>query len=236
MIKKCPRCKNDIIFKHPISFKKALKDNSVCRKCKAKERSERPEEKKRLLEIAGSCKGEKNGMFNKTLYDVWLEKFGKEEADKRHKVWYDNVVSANNKEENTFKTKMSGLTTYDFWVKKFGKEEADKKNINFKKKQSINTSGENNPMYGKPSPRGSGNGWSGWYNGWFFRSLRELSYMIKEIELKDKIWENGEQKKYRVSYVDWNGVKRNYFSDFIVSGKYMIECKPLKLQNSVNKY
>jgi hypothetical protein len=28
------------------------------------------------------CSGEKNGMFGKSIYDVWLEKYGKDEADK----------------------------------------------------------------------------------------------------------------------------------------------------------
>ena len=37
--------------------------------------------------------------------------------------------------------------------------------------------GKNNPMYGKPSPQGSGNGWSGWYKGIYFRSLLYSSFM-----------------------------------------------------------
>ncbi|MBR4316812.1 MAG: hypothetical protein IKP65_07630 [Alphaproteobacteria bacterium] len=44
--------------------------------------------------------------------------------------------------------------------------------IELKKKYSEKSKGKNNPMYGKPAPKGSGNGVSGWYKGWFFRSLR----------------------------------------------------------------
>jgi hypothetical protein len=93
--------------------------------------------------------------------------------------------------------------------------------------------GENNPMYGKPSPNGSGNGWCGWYKGWHFRSLMELSFMINVIERFGFKWKTAESKKYMVSYVDYNGKKRNYFSDFILDEKYMVEIKPIHLINSI---
>jgi hypothetical protein len=62
----------------------------------------------------------------------------------------------------------------------YGKEKANKMKNNL----SILNSGSKNKMYGKPSPQGSGNGWSGWYKGWYFRSLIELSYMVNVIEKK----------------------------------------------------
>ena len=43
-------------------------------------------------------------------------------------------------------------------------------------------------MYGRFSPRGSGNGWSGWYKEWYFRSLLELSYMINETKFNMGYW------------------------------------------------
>lgn len=96
-------------------------------------------------------------------------------------------------------------------------------------------SGEGNPMYGKPAPIGSGNGWSGWYKGWYFRSLLELSYMILVIERFNIKWEPGESKKNKIEY-QYNGVIKNYFPDFILNEKYVIECKPKKLQNTeINK-
>jgi len=51
-------------------------------------------------------------------------------------------------------------------------------------------------MYGKPAPIGSGNGWSGWYKGWYFRSLLELSFMINVIERFKMSWQNAETKKH----------------------------------------
>jgi len=100
-----------------------------------------------------------------------------------------------------------------------------------KKKLSIKSSGENNPMYGKLSPNGSGNGWSGWYKGWFFRSLRELSYMIYVIERFSLKWKNAEQI-IKIKYINYDGSKRTYRPDFLIEDKYLVEIKPKSLQSS----
>jgi len=110
-----------------------------------------------------------------------------------------------------------------------GKEKA----IKMKAKLSIASSGKNNNMYGKPSPKGSGNGWSGWYKEWYFRSLTELSYMINVIEKNNYQWENAENKKYRIPY-NKNGIDRNYTGDFIINDKEYIEIKPKNLRNSID--
>jgi hypothetical protein len=132
------------------------------------------------------------------------------------------------------KNPMYGRTFYDVWVEKYGKEEADKKLLEYKKIKSIQTSGKNNPMYGKPSPKGSGNGWSGWYKGWYFRSLRELSYMIQVIEKNNYKWESAETKKLQIKYKDYNGVDRTYRADFIINDKTIVEIKPKKLMETPN--
>jgi hypothetical protein len=62
-----------------------------------------------------------------------------------------------------------------------------------KKKMSDSISGEKNFWFGKPSPVGSGNGWSGWYKGWYFRSLLELSFMIKVIERFKFSWKSADR-------------------------------------------
>ncbi len=108
-----------------------------------------------------------------------------------------------------------------------GKEKADE----IRKKISKRSSGENNPMYGKPSPQGSGNGWSGWYKDWFFRSLLELSYMINVIEKNGWIWESAESKKYKIPYMVDDG-ERNYFCDFLINNNQLTEIKPKNLRNS----
>ena len=92
----------------------------------------------------------------------------------------------------------------------YGKEKAEE----IKKKISKRSSGSNNPMFGKPSPQGSGNGWSGWYKGFFFRSLLELSFLVKsnisEIENAEYI---------KIKYIDENGKERNYLPDYLKNKK-----------------
>jgi len=127
---------------------------------------------------------------------------------------------------------MFGKSVYDVWVEKYGTKIADIKLQELKIKQSKNSSGENNPMFGKPSPVGSGNGWSGWYKGWFFRSIKELSYMINVIEKNDIQWVSAESNKYQINYEDYKGNNRTYTADFILSNKYLIEIKPKNLWGS----
>jgi hypothetical protein len=91
---------------------------------------------------------------------------------------------------------------------------------------STASSGKKNPMYGKPSPNGSGNGWASWYKGIHFRSLRELQYYITEIELSGISCENGQIKKFRSKYRNYDGSDRTYHPDFFVGGKYLVEIKP----------
>lgn len=126
----------------------------------------------------------------------------------------------------------SGGCPFIYWKEKYPQKEFLQKMNFYRKKQSVLSSGKNNGMYGKPSPKGSGNGWSGWYKNWFFRSINELSYFIQVIERFKLNWMVGEQTKYRVNYIDLNGTPRTYFSDFIINEKYMVECKPRKLWNS----
>ena len=126
-----------------------------------------------------------------------------------------------------------GKSPYQWWTEKYGVDVANKKLQELTQKQSIAAQGEKNSMYGKPSPRGSGNGWSGWYKGWFFRSIHELSYMINVIEKNGWKWESGEQKKFAIPYVNWEGAQRTYFADFILDGETVVECKPKRLHKSV---
>jgi len=48
---------------------------------------------------------------------------------------------------------------YDIWVKKYGVKIANEKLVSFKHKVSKINSGSGNPMFGKPSPKGSGGGY-----------------------------------------------------------------------------
>lgn len=195
----CPSCNKELIYKTKGALKTAADRNSKCLSC--------------------SVKGENNGFYGKKHSNEVLDKI----SINTKKVMQEKFSGEN--------APMYNKTFYEIWIEKYGKEEADLKLIEYKKKQSINSSGENNPMFGKPAPKGSGNGWSGWYEGFFFRSLMELSFIIDNL---DKI-STAESKKYKIEY-ELNGVKRNYFPDFIIENK-IIEIKPQKLwktlENSV---
>lgn len=102
-----------------------------------------------------------------------------------------------------------------------------------KNKISLKVKGDKNPMYGKPSPNGSGNGWSGWYKNWFFKSLLELSFLIKYVNRFNFSCHSAENKKFRIKYLDFENVEKNYFPDFILNDKYLIEIKPAHMCKSI---
>lgn len=125
---------------------------------------------------------------------------------------------------------MFGKTVYDTWIKKYGKDIATEKYDKYKAYMSSINTGENNPMFGKPSPKGSGNGLQGWYKDFYFRSVYELKFILvcERFNLDIKSAENN---KYKISYLDFNKTKRNYYPDYIVNDLYLIEVKPKQLHN-----
>lgn len=228
----CPKCNCEITYKSKYSLINANKKNSKCKSCGLKEIMT-DEVKKRMSE---RVKGENNPMFGKT--GNLNPFFGKKHTEEtKKKIINGRDYSVYKTEE--FRQKISklskgnnnpmyGKSVYDVWVEKYGKKIADEKMVDYKKKQSLNNSGEKNSMYGKPAPINSGNGICGWYKGWFFRSLLELSYMIFVIERFNLDWESGESEKYKIKY-EVDGENKNYFPDFVLNKKYIIECKPKKL-------
>lgn len=211
--RECPNCGFEITYNYKQSFNKAKKLNSICKSCSSKERANRPDERlKNSLRQKGKRTGKDNPFYGKTHTKETKEIIRESRKNQVMPKGIDNPL---------YGKKLEDIV---------GIEKAKK----IKLKKSIQYQGRGNPMYGKPSPMGSGNGWSGWYNGWFFRSILELSYMIKVIDRYNIKWESGETDKYKITYTDYNGTIRNYFPDFIINGKYMIEIKPSRLQNSVN--
>jgi hypothetical protein len=218
--RECPDCGSVIEYKTKTGYNNAVNNESVCRKC--------------------ASSGNRNGMYGRCgeLNPFYGKKHTQESKDK---IIKDRDYSTYKTKE--FKDKMSklssgsnnpmyGKSVYDIWVNKYGEEVANQKMKEYSNKQSELNSGEKNNMYGKPSPNGSGNGWSGWYNGWFFRSLRELTYMVEVIERFNLDWESAETNKWKIQYEDYKGQIRNYFPDFIIGGKYIVEIKPKRLWNS----
>ena len=186
--RKCPECGKDLIYRGHSAFYTSRKKNTSCRKCsqsKVEGRSER-------------FKG-KNGPFYGRHHTA--ESIAKMLKNKNYSYAQTKEFaekSARHGKDNG----MYGRSFYDVWLEKYGKEEADKRMDIYKSKKSKRYSGKGNPMYGKPSPQGSGNGWSGWYKEHFFRSLRELSYM-HDLDDKGLKWETGETKKYSIRNIFW---------------------------------
>ena len=125
---------------------------------------------------------------------------------------------------------MHGRHFYDVWVEKYGKEVADQKMNDFRAGCSARYSGVGNPNYGKPLAQGSGNGWKGWYKGWYFRSLRELAYAL-QLDKQGRKWVSAEGTGLRIKYTTETGNQRTYVADFLVEDICLVEVKPQHLHD-----
>lgn len=189
----------------------------------------------------------KKTSYYERLLNLWTLKYGAEIANEKLIILKESYKHKDRSscKTNEYKEKMSnkytgnknpmyGKSVYDIWISKYGREIADIKMSELKRKRSELQKGNKNNMYGKPSPNGSGNGWSGWYNGLFFKSLLELNCMILFNEQKIK-FKSAENKKFKIKYTDWDGKEKNYYPDFfILKERKIIECKPKHLFTSAN--
>jgi len=224
LTRNCPECNSVITYSSKYTRKYAEKRNSKCKEC-----------------VAKSICGKNNPMYNMT--GSLNPFYGKSHTDKTKKIIKENrLKNSHIYKSKEFREKMSEVTIgennpmygksfYDCWLEKYGKDVADQKMIEFKSKISKANSGKNNPMYGVSPSNSAGSGWSGWYKKWYFRSLRELSYMINVIERFNLSWKSGELKEYKIPYILEN-TERTYKPDFIINHKYMIEIKPKQLHNT----
>lgn len=211
--KKCPDCEKILSYSTKANLKSSIVNNRKCISCTRKKFT-----------------GEKNPFFGKKHTEESKNKIRLNQNSEKHKTkeFKEKMKVLNIGDKNP----MSGKKVFDIWVEKYGLEEAKIKQEKWKEKLSKRFSGKNNPMYGKETPKKAGNGWCGWYKQWFFRSLRELSYVINELEKNGKNWKSAEN--IRIKYKDYNNIDRTYSPDFIVDEKYLIEIKPVKLHNSTS--
>jgi hypothetical protein len=207
----CSFC-NKEFYRYPSLIKK--KYNYCNRKCLGEHR--------KIILV-----GENNPFFGKRHTEETKVLFKNKKQFIRTKEYRDKI-SKISKER-----KCGGNVAYPSWLKNFGKEEADRRLQDLKKKRSINSSGKNNPMFGKPSPVGSGNGIGGWYKGYYVRSLRELTYIINVLEKDNKQWKSAEIKDLGIKYIK-NNKKYTYFADFLVDNTILVEIKPKRLQKLSN--
>jgi len=232
-IRNCPTCKKELTHTNKKNRNDAIKKGRLCSSCAAKIVQNDPVHKEKQARYRREAyKGEKNPFYGKKHTKESLTKMQKNRDFSSFKTqkFKDKMSKVTSGKNNP----MYGKSYYKVWVDKYGQEEADNRMAKLKKEKSLQTSGKNNPMYGKSSPQGSGNGWSGWYKGWFFRSLKELSYMINIIEAKKLKWRTAETNDLAIKYINYDGSERTYRADFLVEEKELVEVKPVKLFNTPN--
>lgn len=214
-LRKCPSCEREMLYKNIKSYEYAVLINSTCKPC-----SNRGERNAMFGKI-----GELNPMFGKRHSVQSLEKMRLSKIGKSYHTIESKLKISNYQKDNA---PMRGRSVYSVWLEKYGKEIADVKLKDYKSKQSFNSAGVKNPMFGKPSPIGSGNGYSGWYEKRYFRSLRELMFLVYAKRFNLKII-SLEKKSAGLRYVDYTGQPRTYFADYLVNDKYFLEIKPKSL-------
>lgn len=243
----CPECGVNILHTQKDNCNLADKNKKPCAKCAGKKRRgiPRSEEVRESLSLSKKKfyqteEGKENirkraEILSKKYQGSGNPFWGKTHSEESISKMIESCGNYEHCKTDDFRKKQSvahlgrknpnaGKSLYEVWVRNHGEEEANRRLEEYREKQSKNFSGENNPMYGKPSPKGSGCGWSGWYKGWYFRSLMEVSYVINVLE-RDKLeWKSAEY--ISILYVDSNDNYRTYHPDFIVENKKIVEVKP----------
>jgi hypothetical protein len=214
--RRCPQCQKPIRYTNKHNCNRSERLGRRCKSCVAIDRN-------KLFDYRGEkgpFYGRKHTEETKRLLSQVDKSRWKTEEFRR------KMSSVTRGERNP----MFGRTVDDIWLQKYGPEEAARRAQERSRKKSLSQSGANNRMYGKSPPRGCGAGWSGWYKGWYFRSLRELSYVIGVLEPAGVAWVSGE--KLRLKYVDHDGRTRTHSPDFLVNQVEIVEVKPARLQNT----
>lgn len=109
------------------------------------------------------------------------------------------------------------------------KHGSDKAATLYKEHKKRGRSGEQNAQYGKPSPKNSGNGISGYYKDYYFRSLSEY-FAIKHFEntntnfVCNDVAVSKNKNKVVIEY-EYENKRKNYIPDFIIDNSIIIEIK-----------
>jgi hypothetical protein len=216
---KCDRCGETVekIVQNLLKQRKDRNGEDVCKRCATIEYNKtRPEEIRKR-----SGEGYKLKHKGKKLEEI----VGK---DKAEKMKQNMSLSASGSNNANFGGKYSrGFADNPLtgsWSDRYGEDIANERKL----AMSNRTSGEGNPMYGKPAPKKSGNGISGYYRKFYFRSLLELSYMLK-LDSENIEYVSCESTRKRFVY-ELDGVNKTYFPDFFIpSTNTYIEIKPSQM-------
>lgn len=177
-----------------------------------------------------SLKGQRNGFCGKT-HSLQTRKKISQKSKRRTDFKTDEFSEAVSKGTKLGIAKSSWKEWGNLnaaWETKYGKQKALALRAAANKNLREKMSGKDNPMYGKPAPKGSGRGWSGYLDGVFFRSITELSFLYQLIEQRIT-FENAEKSMYKIPYVDLLGHDRTYVADYVI-GRILVEIKPARVK------
>lgn len=215
-------CGHTATYRNIISYNRACKYDTKCKKCTALENMSKFRE-----DVSAGIRSEP--FAGKRHTEKSIQRMRDNHFDNTKHINYLNRDMPKG-DTHHFTGKNNSEYMLHVWTEKFGEAEANKRRAEYLLKKSKAAAGKNNPMYGKPSPKNSGNGWGGWYMGIYFRSLLELSTMCM-LDRFRFAWKIAESAEFMIQY-EMDGNTYNYFPDFFVNGFYLVECKPRRLWNS----
>jgi hypothetical protein len=142
---------------------------------------------------AKNVSGEGNGMFRKSVYDLWIEKYGKIEADKRYYIMTQKLIHTkennpmygknhSNKTKEKIRIKANGRKVTEETRRKMGVSQKERFNrLEEQIKIRNQVKGEGNPMYGRSA-----------YSIWIEKYGKEEADKRKEEanEKRRKFWKN----------------------------------------------
>lgn len=216
----CSQCSNEIKYKSISGMNNAIKNNSICKSCSSRNKM-----------IGVDYSGENNPNYGRKHTEKDLQKMkgrkcSPEQVEKMRIFNTGRKGRTYTQEQLERHREMcrnrKNRPYMEVWTEKYGEEGArirhEKYLATFKGRPARNFT--NNTKTSGPR------GWSGYYKGFLFRSFLELSYVINVLEKNNINWCTGEDKLYKIPYT-FKNVERNYYPDFIIENKIVVECKSL---------
>lgn len=114
--RECPVCKKSLFYSKEKNRNNAENLKKKCFKCASKESQNRPEQKEKL---SNASKGKNNPMYGRSFYEIWLENFGKEEAELREVKRLEKISTASSGENNPMYGKPSPQGSGNGWSGKY---------------------------------------------------------------------------------------------------------------------
>jgi len=220
-----------VIYKNIVSFNKANKNNNLCKSCALKginftlehrqkisiKAKLRIGEKNSFFGKGESIKGEKNGMYGKSVYELWVEKYGIDDAIRKNKQKNKKLSIASSGEKNGF-------------FKKHHTEKSKEKMSESKANLISSGNYKNKNSFGK----------KGYYfsiknnENIYYDSMLEKYRMI-QLDLMTDIIQWTKKHKIKIKYTINN--ENHYFvPDFLITYKDKIVLEEIKGYDIKEKY